>query len=306
MMHGDLGISALVLLVAALYSSVGHGGASGYLAILSLCGYTPPVMATTALILNILVAGLASCSYIRAGHFSWRLAWPFIVGSVPCAFVGGSLHLQPGMYYLLLALTLIAVAIRLPVSPKPKCAVVSPDGINEKCRTSSGEESIRGFNHSTLADNTDGAVVLSAQYKSDTLIGLSEPFRELEVKQGIFCGALIGIMSGVVGIGGGVFLTPLIVLMRWAPSKPASAISAIFIVVNSVAGLVGRFSSGQIEAGVAPSLVLAAFIGGVTGAHFGANKLSEKTMKILLSTVLLIAAGKLILLCGIFPPHSQK
>ncbi len=96
-MHNDIGTSAQILIVAALYSAVGHGGASGYLAILSMFGFAPAVMASTALVLNILVATLSSVAYFRAGHFRWKLIWPFLVGSVPAAFIGGALKLPPGL-----------------------------------------------------------------------------------------------------------------------------------------------------------------------------------------------------------------
>lgn len=256
-------LSFLVLVVAGLYSSVGHGGASGYLAVLSLFGFAPNVMATTALVLNVLVAGLSTTAYFRAGHFSWRILWPFLLGSVPAAFVGGSLKLPPGLYYLLLALTLILVAMRLFFHKQKLAGSAEP--------TADGGESKTKF--------------------------------ELRTPTGIVCGAVLGLLSGMVGIGGGVFLTPLLLLMGWAPPKTASGISAMFIVINSIAGLIGRSSTNQLAADIQIPLILAALVGGTIGSHIGANVLSDRALRQVLAVVLLTAAAKLIMVCGIFAGH---
>lgn len=276
-MHNDIGTSVLVLIVAALYSSVGHGGASGYLAILSLFGSAPAVMASTALVLNILVATLSSVAYFRAGHFKWKLVWPFLAGSVPAAFIGGSLKLPPGLYYLLLALTLLFAAVRL---VSTGVAARKDAGTDIPTSTMSGRES-----------NTDGG-----SPRADAP-GLSGPRSGI----GIATGAVLGLLSGMVGIGGGVFLTPLMVLMRWSGSKAAAAASAVFIVINSIAGLLGRSASRQLELGIDPLFLVAAFIGGAAGSYFGAVKFSETTLRRALSGVLIIAAFKLILVSGILP-----
>ncbi|MBY0547495.1 MAG: sulfite exporter TauE/SafE family protein [Candidatus Obscuribacterales bacterium] len=285
-MHNDIGTSVLVLIVAALYSSVGHGGASGYLAILSLFGSAPAVMASTALVLNILVATLSAVAYFRAGHFKWKLVWPFLAGSVPAAFIGGSLKLPPGLYYLLLALTLLFAAVRL-----VSTGVAARKDAGTDIPTSTISANVPEPNGSGRESNTD-----AGSPRADAP-GLSGPRSGI----GIATGAVLGLLSGMVGIGGGVFLTPLMVLMRWSGSKAAAAASAVFIVINSIAGLLGRSASRQLELGIDPLFLVAAFIGGAAGSYFGAVKFSETTLRRALSGVLIIAAFKLILVSGILP-----
>ncbi|MEX2088279.1 MAG: sulfite exporter TauE/SafE family protein [Bacteroidota bacterium] len=237
-------IALLILVVAALYSSVGHGGASGYLAVLSFFALTPAVMSSTALVLNVLVAGIGTISFIRAGHFSFRRSWPFTVLSVPAAFFGGFMKVTDDIFFLLLAGVLLVAAYRLAVgrqSGSPDADIRSPSP----------------------------AVALPL-------------------------GAGIGLLSGVVGVGGGIFLSPMAMLFRWATAKQTAALSAFFIVVNSVAGLGGRMARGGIALeGLAP-LILAAFLGGLIGSYFGANKFSSLLLRRLLALVLLTAAVKLI------------
>lgn len=283
-MPTDIGTSTLISIVAALYSSVGHGGASGYLAVLSLLGFAPAVMASTALLLNILVAALSSIAYIRAGHFSWRLIAPFLIGSVPAAFIGGFLKLPPGIYYLLLAVTLFLAATRL---------LTSAPSAGDRSTTASAP-----CNTDKSMDDPYSLRCGTAEQQS------ASTQRELQPPKtgiGIASGAAIGLLSGIVGIGGGVFLTPLLVLMRWSASKAASAASAVFILVNSIAGLIGRSTSNQLELSINPLFILAAFAGGAAGSYFGANKFSEVTLRRVLSAVLVIAAIKLILISGILP-----
>lgn len=298
-MHNDIGTSALILIVAALYSSVGHGGASGYLAILSLFGFAPAVMASTALVLNILVATLSSASYHRAGYFSWQLIWPFLVGSIPAAFIGGSLKLPPGLYYLLLAATLLFAAIRLLLSSSSK-----KDTETGTTTSTTGEDIMERAGRPCSRDESPGESPsdsaepqTSAESTDPTATGICGPERGV----GIAAGAALGLISGMVGIGGGVFLTPLMVLMRWSGSKAAAAASAVFIVVNSIAGLIGRSASGQLELGISPLFIAAAFIGGATGSYFGAVKFSDITLRRVLSAVLIVAAFKLVLVSGILP-----
>lgn len=244
-------IILLVGLVAAFYSSVGHGGASGYLAVLSLCGFQPAFMSSTALVLNTIVASISAISYIKAKHFRWSLCWPFIVTSIPAAYIGGRLHVESGVYFILLALTLSYVAIRLLVD--------------------SGR-------HEQVSEE-----------------------RNFTLKAGFSAGAGIGFLSGIVGIGGGVFLTPLILLMRWSDAKSAAAVSAVFIVVNSISGLAARNAiSSSMELNQFSPLIIAAFIGGLLGAQLGANKFSQNILRRVLAIVLLIAAFKLVVASGIF------
>jgi hypothetical protein len=237
-------ITVLIFIVAALYSSVGHGGASGYLAVLSFFFVAPATMASTALTLNVLVAGVALYSYVRAGHLSMKLAWPFIVLSIPAAFIGGLLHVSDKVYFLLLAIALLFAAFRLAMSA-----------------ASSTEE-----------DN----------------------FKPINLSVSLPVGGGIGLLSGVVGVGGGIFLSPLMLLFRWANAKRTSAVSALFIVVNSVAGLAGRFTRGDFTLGEFLPLVGIAFVGGLIGSYVGANKLSGVVLRRLLALVLVIAAVKMV------------
>ena len=238
-------IATLIFIVAALYSSVGHGGASGYLAVLSLFSFAPEFMATTALTLNVLVAGVGMFHFMRAGHFSLRKAWPFVVLSVPAAFIGGSLKVSEQLYFILLAGVLLFAAYRMYMSAK-----------------------------STVTDESTGNPALAVAFSG---------------------GAGIGLLSGIVGVGGGIFLSPIMIFLRWATTKQTAAISAFFIVVNSLAGLGGRAMRGGIELGIIWPFVLSAFAGGFLGSYVGSNRLSGSLLRRLLALVLLIASVKLIL-----------
>ena len=237
-------ISVLIFFVAALYSSVGHGGASGYLAILSFFGLAPSVMSSTSLILNVLVAGIGVISFFRAKHLSLRLAWPFIALSIPAAFLGGLVQIADKTYFLLLAIALIAAAFRL-------------------------AGSLRGAESGETLTPPSLAVALPV-------------------------GAGIGLLSGVVGVGGGIFLSPVMILKRWADPKRTAAVSALFIVVNSLSGIVGRFLRGGFELGAAVPFIAAAAVGGLAGSYVGATKFSGLTLRRVLALVLLTAAFKLV------------
>ncbi len=234
----------LIFLVALVYASVGHGGASGYLATMSLLASTPTAMASSALLLNLLVAGTACLTFWRAGHGSFQLLWPFIVGSIPGALMGGWLPVSAGTYGWLLAVALLVAAGRL-----------------------------------CLPSIRHGDV-------------LARPRLFIAV----FVGVGIGLLSGVVGVGGGIFLSPLMMLLRWADPKQTAAASAGFIVVNSAAGLIGRVMAGRVVMGPLVPLVVAAFVGGVIGSRLGANHFSGLWVRRLLAVVLVIAAGKLVVL----------
>ncbi|MBM4169739.1 MAG: sulfite exporter TauE/SafE family protein [Ignavibacteria bacterium] len=238
-------LSILVLVVALLYSSVGHGGASGYLAVLSFFVIAPAVMSSTALLLNVLVAGMGSYAFYRAGHFSFRLTWPFVVTSVPAAFIGGLISVSEKAYFFLLAVILLIAAYRM---------VIVVNG---------------------SAPEPDG---------SRTRLAVAWPV-----------GGGIGLLSGIVGVGGGIFLSPLMILRKWAGAKQTAAVSAVFIVVNSMAGLGGRLVRGGLEFGSLWPLVVAAFAGGWVGSHLGARRFSSLTLRRLLAVVLVIASGKLLL-----------
>jgi uncharacterized membrane protein YfcA len=230
-----------VLVIAFLYSSVGHAGASGYIAVMTLVGYAPDVIKPTALVLNILVACLSSWQFRRAGYFQWSLFWPFALFSVPFAFLGGYVNLPVGLFKILVGVVLLYSAFRFLVRPKPD-ADVNP------------------------------------------------PSREVAMP----VGAGLGLLSGLTGTGGGIFLTPLMILMRWARTKTASATSAVFILVNSVAGLLGNLTSTQTLPSFALLLMGSVILGGAVGSYYGSSKFSTTVVKRMLAVVLTIAGLKLI------------
>lgn len=238
-------ISLLFFGVAFLYSSVGHGGASGYLAVLSFFTVPAALMSTTALILNVLVAGTALIAYTRAKHLVIQLTWPFVIASVPTAFLGGLVRVSTSVYLIILAAVLFLASLRFLFEVRSRSEEVT--------------------------------------VKSPSLF-ISLPI-----------GAAIGFLSGVVGVGGGIFLSPLILMMGWADPKRTAATSAAFILVNSLAGLSGRFTGGNFEVEAVLALLVAAFIGGLVGSHFGAMRYSNQTIKRALGVVLLIASIKLII-----------
>jgi uncharacterized membrane protein YfcA len=237
-------LTFLIFVAALLYSTVGHGGASGYLAAMALFNVSPSVMKPTALVLNLFVAGVGTIRYVRAGCFSWNLFWPFAVASIPFAFIGGSLSLPIHAYKLLLGVVLLFAAWRLAVKPSPSTST------------------------------TQNPLPLSA---------------------GLGLGAVIGLMSGLTGVGGGIFLSPLLLLFRWADVRTTAGISAAFILVNSASGLLGHLQSVQLLPREIYWWTPAAFIGGLIGAELGSRRLTPLLMRRLLSAVLLVAGLKMLL-----------
>jgi len=235
---------ALVFLVAVAYSSVGHGGASGYLAALSFFGLAPAAMAPSALCLNLLVAGLSFVSYWRARHFVFGLLWPFLLASIPFAFLGGLLGVPTRLYMSLLAAALVFAAFRLlvVVPPKEEEYFVKPPSL----------------------------------------------WAALPV------GGAIGFVSGLIGVGGGIFLSPLMILLKWADAKRTAAVSAAFIWINSAAGLYGHLSRKSVDWGSLLWLVGAAFAGGLLGSWLGARRFQGIWLRRILGIVLLVAALKLL------------
>jgi hypothetical protein len=227
---------------AMLYSSVGHAGASSYIAIMALFSVPHTVMRPTALGLNILVATLASWRYVNAGFFRWRVLWPFAAGAIPFAFVGGAIQL-PGAYYRpIVGAVLLFSAARF-LWPRP---LVPP------------------------AELRDPAAWL-----------------------GILLGAMIGLLSGLTGTGGGIFLSPLLLLFGWADMRTTSGIAAMFILGNSVAGLLGNVSVVRLLPPELPLYAAAALAGGLAGTTLGL-KLDVVLIQRALGVVLLIAGFKLI------------
>lgn len=225
-----------------LYSSVGHAGASGYIAVMSLLSLAPEVIKPTALSLNILVGSIATWQFYRAGHFSWSLFWPFAALAVPCAFIGGQLNLPTQLFKVLLGLVLLYSAMRFFVQSKQSTHIHEPP------RT-----------------------------------------------QALLAGAGIGFLSGLTGTGGGIFLTPLLLLMGWADAKRAAAVSALFVLLNSVSGLAGNISATKGLPTFLLPLLIAAALGGLVGSYFGSRRIEPHAIKKLLAMVLLIAGFKLIL-----------
>ena len=235
-------LSACILAVAILYSSVGHGGASGYIAILALFSLAPAAFKPTALVLNIIVSGIATYYFSRAGHFSWRLFWPFAATSIPFSFVGGYLRLPTHVYQPLVGIVLLASAYRL---------------LSRK--------------------DSEATEVLRPS-----------------IALALFVGAVLGFLSGLTGVGGGIFLSPLLLMLGWARVKEVSAIAALFILVNSIAGLLGHLGSLQAIPNYVPILAVAALAGGITGSFFGSNRIPATGIVRVLSIVLIIAGIKLL------------
>lgn len=242
-----------IVVVAALYSAVGHGGASGYLAVLSFFSVDKNVMASTALVLNTIVAGISFLNYRRFGHFSWRLCWPFMVGSVPFSFVGACLKVSPAVYGFLLSASLLVAAARL----------------FSKTQYSSDDKS--PYSESSLATRA----------------------RKWQLFLMIMSGCLIGMVSGIVGIGGGIFLSPLMIFLGWSTVKESAATAALFIVVNSLAGLLGRGVSGSFEMSFYLPLLASAVGGALIGSSIGVSLKSPRLLRGILALVLIIAALKL-------------
>lgn len=241
MLHSDILFYILLPVVAFLYAAVGHGGASGYLALMAFFSFAPDFMRPTALLLNLAVSLIAFLQYYKQGHFSSKLFWPFALASVPAAFVGGMLVVDAEIYKKVLAFLLLFSVIRL-----------------------------LGFK---------------------TQETKSEAHPQLWIALTI--GALIGFLSGMIGIGGGIILSPLILLLHWADMKKTAAVSALFIFVNSLAGLAGLFTKGvQLESQMIWMLLIA-FAGGALGSYFGAGHFENRKLKWILALVLLIASVKL-------------
>ncbi len=230
-------------IVAFLYSSVGHGGASGYLALMALFSFVPETMKPTALLLNLFVAGVSFYYYYKVGHFNKRLFLVFALASIPLAYLGGTITIDASVYKKILAVLLIFAILKM---------------LNVF-----GKES----------DNTTS----------------------VKIWQGLITGGLIGFFSGLIGIGGGIILTPLILLFHWGNMKEAAAVSALFIWVNSAAGLIGQLQTGITIAPAAFLLVAIALIGGILGGFYGSKRFQNKGLRYILAFVLLIACAKLIL-----------
>ena len=238
-------LSAAVLTVAFFYSSVGHGGATGYLAALALLGVAPASAKVAVLITNVLVASVAWWRFWQAGHFDGRVFLTFAVASVPCAWLGCRVHVSPHTYKLVLG------------------AVLSVGGI---------------------------ILLLRARWQTEDVV-----VRKIYWPVALLVGAVLGFLAGLTGIGGGVFLSPVLYLFRWVKPKTTGGIAAGFIVVNSLAGLIGAGWEKITHAGPLLWLTFPAVIGALLGTYLGARRWSSVTFSRVLAGVLLFAGGKLLL-----------
>lgn len=229
--------------VGFVYASVGHGGASGYLATMALFGVAPMLLKPSALLLNLFVSTVSFIQFYRAGYFRWEKFWPFAMASVPLAFVGAKIPLSDTLYRQLLAVCLLLVVIRLVW----------------------------------------------------TVRGSEEETRPVPLGAGLITGGFIGLLSGMIGIGGGIILSPLMLLFRWGRLKEVAAVSALFIFVNSLSGLFGLLSKGYSPDPALYSWIAAAFAGGLLGGYFGSHRFAVPTLRYLLAAGVGVACIKLML-----------
>lgn len=233
----------LLFAVAFLYSSVGHGGASGYLALMALFGVTPEVMKPTALMLNLFVALTSFTYYYKGKYFNKELFWPLAIASVPMAFLGGSLVIHADLYKKLLGVFLLIPIVRF-------------------------------------------------LFFRDIDVDVTHKPRTYWL---VLIGGFVGFLSGLLGIGGGVILSPILLLLAWTDQKQTAAISALFIFVNSLSGLFGQITKGVTFSPDMVGYVLVAFTGGLLGSYFGALRFQHKAIKFMLALVLMVASFKLFL-----------
>lgn len=232
----------LIALVAFAYAMVGHGGASGYLALMGIAGITPDHMRPSALLLNLCVSGISFVQFARAGHFSWRGFWPFALLSIPCAYIGAGISLDHQVYKWILAGCIIFAGLRL-----------------------------------------------LGLYDRDARVAQEAP-----LAAAIPIGAGIGLLSGMLGIGGGVLLSPVLLLFAWSNAKTAAATSALFIFANSAAGSAKLSSMPAAFTNDMLIWVAVAIVGGVVGSWVGARKAPEPRLRQALGVALLLASVKLI------------
>ncbi len=233
----------LLFFVAFLYASVGHGGASGYLALMALFNVAPDVMKPTALLLNLFVAGTSFIQFYRGRHFLWKIFLPLALASVPMAFLGGLITVDAVIYKKMLGLLLLIPIARF------------------------------------------------LFFRNIPVNQLKKPGMGLS----LLIGGSIGLLSGMIGIGGGILLSPIILLLKWTDQKQTAAISALFIFVNSLSGLGGQFTKGIHFSPDMVAYVAIAFAGGLGGAYFGALRFRQDVLKYLLAFVLMMASYKLLL-----------
>lgn len=244
-MDSTLVLAVAFFVAAILYASVGHAGASAYLAAMGLVGVAPQTMRPTALALNILVASIVTVRFHLAGQVAWRAVLPFVIGSIPMAFIGGGLTLPTGVYKPLAGVVLLAAAARL-------------------------------------------------AWTSGRAAAQEEPPPRVPFVPAVGVGGAIGLLSGLVGTGGGIFLTPLLLFLRWSGTRAAAGISAAFILANSISGLLGNVAAVATLPPALPIWLIAVAAGGLVGAEAGARRLGTVGFRRALAAVLLVAGLKLI------------
>lgn len=232
----------LLFLVAFLYSSVGHGGASGYLALMAIFSISPDVMKPTALLLNLFVSLTSFIQFYRGKHFNWKLFLPFAIGSIPMAYLGGLKSLHDDLYKKVLGLLLLIPIVRF---------------------------------------------LFFANIKV-------EETKKANIYLSLLIGAAIGFLSGLIGIGGGIILSPILLMLKWANMKQTAAISALFIFVNSLSGFIAQLNKGITFTTDMFAYVAIAFAGGICGAYFGSIKFRQNILQYMLALVLIIASYKLL------------
>lgn len=237
----ELALILCIFVAAALYSSVGHGGASAYLAAMALFSVAPETMRPASLTLNIFVATIGTVRFYRVGCFSWSIFLPFALASIPASFIGGWLTLPGKAYKVAVGVVLLVAAARFIWKPV-----------------------------------------------ADTSSPVPKPIA-------VLCGAAIGLLSGLTGTGGGIFLSPILLVMGWAETKQSSGVCAAFILVNSIAGIIGLLTNPITFPAMLPYWIPAAVVGGVIGSGLGSSRLANPTLRRILAAVLLIAGLKLIL-----------
>jgi uncharacterized membrane protein YfcA len=230
-----------LFIIAFMYSSIGHGGGSGYLALFAIFGIAPYYMKPTVLILNLFVSAIAFYNYYKAGYFRLRLILPFLITSIPAAYLGALINVNPKVYKIILGVILLIAIARMLIVPK----------------------------------------------------AIGEANKKPDLFTALIVGVILGFFSGMIGIGGGIILSPLLLLLHWANLKETASASSIFIFLNSAAGLTGAFQSGyHIEPRVVIWIVIG-ILGAVAGSYIGSYKLNAVKLKYMLSLVLLFACFKL-------------
>ena len=232
-------------LIATLYSSVGHAGASGYLAVMTFMSFSSTIIKPASLILNILVSLIASYKYIREKYYNWEVFWPFVITSMPFAFIGGYLNVDEKNFKIIAGIFLIISSIFLIAKGH---IIKNPDNIKKMPKLAA-----------------------------------------------LIIGAAVGFFSGIIGVGGGIFLSPILILLCWASAKEASGIAAVFILLNSITGLIGKiYAVGEIPLHLLSFSIPSVVVGGIIGATLGTKILNKKIILTILSVVLFSAGIKML------------